>query len=376
MTEPLPPRRFRGARRIAELALVIVVGAASGGCSNGAMMTDYRSITAYFDNANGLYPGNAVSVLGMRIGRIDAITAHGGGVDIKLSVDRSIRLPADVRAVTVTDSVLTDRHIELSPVYRGGPTLADPATLDREHTRTPIEFDSLLAMADELATSLSGDNNGNGPVADLLDTGSALTTGNGAQMRTALNNLSTALRMGGDGSATRDAITEVVTNLDTLAAAAARNDGTLRDFGSGIHQLSDLLADEQLGTGDTGAKLDEILSQATEILQNHRSTIATLARNSTTITTALSDYNSNLSEFLDVFPLVTDNVYNAIDHNVGALRATVDVNRLLLDGQMVKEVCNLLGLRSLGCATGAMRDMGPDFGLTEILAAMAGVQPK
>ncbi|AHH19474.1 Mce family protein MceD [Nocardia nova SH22a] len=366
--------RFRRAIRLLALGAVVVAAATLPGCSNP--VSGSRTITADFDNANGLYTGNAVSILGMRVGDIAAITPHGSGVRITLRVGRSISLPANVSAVTVSDSVLTDRHIELSPPYRGGPALPDPAALDRDHTRTPVEFDSLLSMADKLSTALAGDGSGNGPVADLLTTGSALTAGNGAGMRDALGQLSAALRMNGDGATTRDAVTKVVTNLDALTAAAARNDATVRDFGSGIRQLGDLFAREQLGTGDTGAQLNEILDRTTELLQRNRPAIAGLTGNANTVMTSLSDYNRNLAEFLDVFPLVTDNVYNAIDQRAGALRATVDLNRFLLDGQMVKEVCNLLGLRNLGCATGTMRDMGPDFGLTEILSAMAGVQPR
>ncbi len=365
---------FRRALRISVLGAVAVVGATLPGCSNP--VSDTRTITADFDNANGLYTGNAVLILGMRVGSIATIAPHGSGVRLTLRVDRSIALPANVSAVTVSDSVLTDRHIELSPPYRGGPTLPDPAVLDRDHTRTPVEFDSLLSMADKLSTALAGDRNGNGPVSDLLNTGASLTEGNGNGMRDALSELSAALRMDGDGATTGDAVTKVVTNLDALTAAAARNDTTLRDFGSGIRQLGDLFANEQLGTGDTGAQLNGILDRTAELMERNQPAIAGLAGNANTVMTSLSDHNRDLAEFLDVFPLVTDNVYNAIDQRVGALRATVDLNRFLLDGQMVKEVCNLLGLRDLGCATGTMRDMGPDFGLTEILAAAAGVQPR
>ncbi|MGW4368582.1 MCE family protein [Nocardia takedensis] len=354
-----------------KLAALALGAACLAGCAGGPG-ADTTTVTAHFATANGLYEGNAVSVLGMRVGKIVRIQTRGADVEVEMRVDGAIRLPADVRAVSVSDSVLTDRHIELTPVYRDGPTLADGAVLDTAHTKTPVEFDALLSMTQKLATSLGGDGDGAGPVADLMDLGAAAVEGNGADMRTALGELSTALRQGPDGgAATRDAITEVVTNLDSLTATAARNDRTLREFGSAVASLSDFLGEQGLGSGDTGAALNRIIAQVTDLLRRHQPTIAGLLGNADTVTSSLAAYDYNLAEFLDIFPMVTDNAYNAIDHEVGALRASVDLNRVLLDGQMLKEVCNLLQLTSMGCATGDMRDMGPDYGLTAILMGLA-----
>ncbi|GAA5054590.1 MCE family protein [Nocardia callitridis] len=367
---------MRPAARTLKLLAILALGTMLAGCSSSLPWSESPTVTADFANANGLYVGNTVRVLGMSVGKITDIDPRPGGVEIRMSLDDSVTLPADAQAVTITDSILTDRHIELTPVYRGGPVLAEHAVLDRGHTKTPVEFDSLLAMADKLSTSLQGDGKGSGPLADLMNLGTAATAGNGEDMRRALGALSDALRLHGDGAATKDAITQVVTNLDALTAQAARNDQELRDFGSGVHQLADLLADENFGTGDTGTQLRAILGSVTDLMQKNQGALAQLTNNSNTLTTSLADYNDNLAEFLDVFPLVTDNTYNAIDTETGALRATVDINRLLLDGQMVKEICNLLGMRNLGCATGSMRDMGPDFGLIEILGYTAGIPAK
>ncbi|MGW0324099.1 MCE family protein [Nocardia sp. NPDC003183] len=355
-----------------KLAALTVSVACLTSCSVGSQ-ADTTTITAEFANANGLYEGNPVSVLGMKVGRIVRIEARGTEVVVEMRVDSAIQLPADVQAVTISDSLLTDRHVELTPVYRGGPTLPSGAVLGTARTKSPVEFDALLSMAQKLSTSLGGDGKGAGPVADLIDLGSAATTGNGDEMRAALGELSRALRQGQDnGAATRDAITTVVTNLDELTAAAARNDGTLREFGGAVAQLTDFLAEQQLGSGETGAALNRIIGQVTELLRRHQGTISGLATNANTVTGSLAAYDYNLAQFLDVFPMVVDNAYNSVDPNVRALRAVVDINRLLLDGQMVKEICNLLQLQNQGCATGTMRDMGPDFGITAILAGIAG----
>jgi virulence factor Mce-like protein len=361
------------------VAILAIAGAVVAGCSSGpigGVVDSSITIVAQFPNANGLYNGNAVDVLGMKVGKVVGIQAQDTHVDVTMKVDKWVKIPADAMAVTVSESVLTDRHVEFTPAYRGGPTMADHTVLGPDRTRTPVEFDSLLSMADKLSKSLSGDGGGNGPVAGLLDVGSQIAIGHGKDMGEAMSELSRALQLGPDGgAATRDALTKIVKNLDALTQAAARNDQQIRAFGSGVHQLSDILAELNLGAGDTGAKLNQILTQVTDLMERNRGSIHALATNSNTMTKSLADYNDNLAEFLDVFPLVTDNAYDAIDEKNGALRGTVSLDKFLLDGQMVKEICNLLGLKQLGCATGTMRDMGPDFGVGEMLAAMAGVSP-
>ncbi|MBB5915988.1 virulence factor Mce-like protein [Nocardia transvalensis] len=369
-----------GIVRSVKLAVVALLGAVVAGCSSAPVpgLADTSiTVTAQFPSASGLYVGNPVSVLGMRVGTVTRITDRVSYVEVAMTVDKQVRVPADARAVTVSDSLLTDRHIELTPVYRDGPALRDGAVLGPDRTRVPVEFDSLLAMADKLSTSLRGDGTGGGPVAGLLDVGSKIAVGNGNELRAAMTELTRALQLGPDhGEATRAAVTTIVRNLDTLTAAASRNDQALRDFGSGVHTLSGILAEQNLGAGDTGTKLNQILIRMTELLERNRGNLKNLAGNANTMTTSMADYNDNLAEFLDVFPLVTDNAYNAIDQNIGALRGTVSLDKFFLDGQMLKAVCNLLGVTELGCATGTPRDMGPDFGIGRMLSVIAGAPPK
>ncbi|MBY8856585.1 MCE family protein [Nocardia sp. CA2R105] len=371
---------MRAVVRALKLALVTAAVVLAAGCSSapvGALTSTSNTITAQFQNTNGLYVGNPVSVLGMRIGKVVAIHPHATYSDVTLNVDKWVKIPRNAQAVTVSTSVLTDRHIELTPAYRDGPTLPDQSVISLDHTRTPVEFDGLMAMADKLSKALGTPGQGTGPVAGLLDTGSQIAAGNGNNLRQAMSELSRALQLGPDnGAATRQAITTVTGNLDTLTAAAGHNDQALREFGSGIATLSDILADQNLGAGSTGAQLNQIIIAVTDLLQRNRGNLQHLTTNATTLTTSLADYNDNIAEFLDTFPLVADNAYNAIDQKIGALRATISLDRFFLDGQMLKEACNLLALKDLGCATGTPRDMGPDFGIGHMLSAIAGVPPK
>ncbi len=344
------------------------------GCSIGSNPFEEKiTVTAEFDNANGLYVGNPVDVLGMSIGKVTEIEAKGGYALVTMEIDGDIKIPATAEAVTVSTSILTDRHVELTPVYREGPTMQNGDTIGLDRTRTPIEFDRILNMVERLSSELGGDAaaKGEGPVADLMAVSVAMTEGNGQSMRDALGDLERALRLSEDGGAhSRRDITAIASNLAKLSEAAANNDAVIRDLGSGFAQMSSFLAAEDLGTGTTGKQLNDLLKETQALLITNRETLRNTLSSTNTVTTAMVDYRRNLSEFFDVAPMLMDNVYNAIDQEAGALRVHGLVDKLLLDGQAVKEVCNLLGLRQLGCSTGTLQDFGPDFGATSILAAL------
>jgi ABC-type transporter Mla subunit MlaD len=201
-----------------------------------------------------------------------------------------------------------------------------------------------------------------------------MVDGNGQAIRSSLSQLASALQLGSDGGVeTQNAITTVVDNLSVLTSVAASNDQDIREFGSALAQVSDLLGEADLGSGDTGTKVNQILVEADKLLATNRGTLQSTVTNANTVVTALADYRRELSEFLTVTPLLMDNAYNAIDQENGGARVHAQLEKVFLDGQLVKEICNVLGLRQLGCSTGTLEDFGPDFGISGMLEGLAGL---
>ena len=356
----------------AGLVAVVVIGAGLWSQFGGRL--NAITVTAQFDSAAGLYEGNTVAVLGMPVGSVTAIRPKSGYVEVDFTVDESVSVPADVQAVTISNSILTDRQIELTPAYQGGPTLRNHDTIGLNRTRTPVEFARVLDVLDKLSTSLRGDGAGDGPVADVVNASAAIADGNGQKMKDALGELSDALRLSETrGAVTNDQLTTIIRNLSSLMEAATTNDATLREFGSTIRTLSQVLADENFGTGTTGKTLEDVLAQVGEMLTTHRDEIKQIVANGNTALTTTVDHQRDLAEFLDLTPMTLDNLYNAIDQKNGSVRVHVLVDKVLFETQTVKEVCNMMGLRQLGCSTGTLQDFGPDFGLSYVLDGLAAM---
>jgi len=337
-------------------------------------LTNSITLTAQFDNAAGLYVQNVVAVVGMPVGKVTKITPKGGYVEVEFTVDKDVKIPADAHAVTINTSILTDRQIELTPPYSGGPVLQNHDTIGLPKTKTPIAFDRVIDMLDKLSRSLAGDGKGGGPIADLVNAAAETTDGNGERIKSSLGELSDALRLSSDGGAvTADQLTAIITDLDSLMDAAARNDAKLRQFGSTTHQLTQILADENFGTGATGRKLNEIVEQATALIESNRDNLKQTVVNSDVAAGVVADRQREMAELLNVAPLTLENLYNAVDQNNGALRVHALTDKILADSQYAKEVCNLMHLRQLGCSTGTLQDYGPDFGLTYMLDGLSAM---
>ena len=358
-------------------ALVAAVVGAGIAWSYVSERLDTITVTAQFDSAAGLYVNNTVAVLGMPVGKVTEIRPMGGYVEVDFTVDRDVDVPADVRAVTISNSILTDRQIELTPPYEDGPTLQEHATIGLNRTQTPVEFARVLDVLDKLSMSLEGDGKGNGPIADIVNSSAAIADGNGQQMKDALGELSDALRLSADrGDVTRDQLTTIIRNVSSLFEAAEANETTLDEFGRSVRQLSQVLADEDFGTGTTGRKLEDVINQVGEVLETHRDEVKEIVANGDTALTTTVDHQRDLMEFLDVAPMTLDNIYNIIDKKNGAVRVHVLTDKVLFDTQTVKEMCNMMGLRQLGCSTGTLQDFGPDFGLSYVLDGLAAMGQK
>jgi len=370
-------KRGRGFVILAILAVVTVgvVGVYSWKLAKNRL--DTLTLTAQFDNTAGLYPTNNVQVLGMKVGSVTKVTPRTGYVEVEFTVDKDVKIPADAQAVTLQTSILAERSIELTPPYRGGPALEDHSTIPLTRTKTPVEFTRTLDMVDRLATSLGGDGKGNGAVRTLVDSAAAMADGNGERIKSALSELSKALKLSADGGAqTKEQLTTVVDNLSTLMDGAAANEDTLREFGSTVRVLTQVLADEDLGSGTTGKRLNVVLTQLGDLLEKNRDTIKGLVDGGDVALKTTIDHQRDLAELLDVAPMTLDNIYNIIDRENGAARVHILTDKLLFDSQTVKEVCNLLHLRQLGCSTGTLQDFGPDFGVSYILDGLAAMGQK
>ena len=310
-----------------------------------------NKITAYFDQTIGVYPGSTVRVLGVQVGTIDDVTPVGTQVRVDMSVDRGVRIPANAQAVVVAPSVVSDRYIQLAPVYSGGPAMSDNATIPRDRTATPVELDQLYTSLNKLATSLGPNGaNSKGALSNLLNTAAANLNGNGQNLHdtiTQLSDLSQTL------DSNKDDLFSTVDNLAKFTTTLANSDATVRQVTQQLSDVSGFLASERGNLGSAVQQLSTALGQVQSFINSNRSAIKSNVDNLTQVTQVLVQERSALAETLDDAPLALTNLVNSYNAASGSLDARADINDLSNPPAVI--VCHLLEQLAPGSLPAAIK---------------------
>lgn len=324
------PRRLRWA---GVLLAVLTTFLASGCSALGSATGDTMTVKAEFLDSAGLFVGNDVGVLGVTIGEITAIEPQGGKVLVTMRIDGDQPIPADAGAVVVARSVATDRYVELTPVYREGPKMADGVTIAAAKTRAPVDFDQVLESLNDFATGIGGNKATTTAVQRFINAGAAALQGRGPLFNQTIHSLAEGV----DGlSAQRDDIAATLASLDTLVASIAANEDTARTFIQQVSQASTLLADERENFRTALDALDEAVTTVAEFAVDNRRLLVDNVDGTTTLMKTVLTKQDQLAEILEVMPLALDNL-----RRIPGDRLPVRINPLILDplGGILQQVC-------------------------------------
>jgi len=241
----------RGRRLVAGALVLATASTVLAGC--GTSSGSY-TVRAVFASAEGLFPGNAVEVLGVPRGTVTAVRPVGDHVVVTMRVDGAQPLPADVQATLRTPQVLGEPSVELFPGYTTGPRLASGATIPQTRTSVPETIDQLLSdlqrflgqvndtSVDAVVTNLAQDLQGQGQALNQLIGQAAGTLQLLADKGTDLGRLNGSLAAITSTLQTRTAdIAQLLQSYDAVATTLASDSGPL---GDAITQLAD--ASQQL----------------------------------------------------------------------------------------------------------------------------------
>lgn len=279
-------------------------------------------VTAYFDQAVGLYPGSDVRILGVRVGRVASVSPVGNRVRAELDIDARRKVPADAEAVIVARSVVADRYVQVAPPYRQGPELRDGATLDA--TRSPVEIDEAMAGFDQLTRALGPEGaNADGALSQLLRVSADTFGGQGETVGQTVRDLSDATSA---LAANRDEFSQTVRNLASITAVMARDDGRIRAFMGDLAQVSGQLNGERKELRATLKGVSGTLEQVAAFVEDNRGEVSANVKELAHITRLLVKHRRSIETFLDVAPLAVNNANNAYDARSGTFRVRFNLN--------------------------------------------------
>ena len=284
------------------------------------------SVIAYFDTSNGIFVGDDVVILGVKVGQIERIEPQPRRAKVTFSVDEKYQLPADVDAVIVSPKLITSRAIQLTPAYTGGPTLAGGSVIPQSRTAVPVEFDDFRKQLEKLTESLQPTAPGGvSPLGGFVDTTADNLRGQGAHIRDTIIKLSQAISTFGDHS---DDVFATVKNLSTLVTALHDSADLMAQLNNNLASVTSLLANDP---GEIARAVDDFntaLSDVTGFVADNREALGTTSEKLTSVSKALVDSIDDVKQTLHVLPNVLQNFDNIYEPAHGSITGILGLNNL------------------------------------------------
>ncbi|KGI70998.1 MCE family protein [Mycolicibacterium rufum] len=263
---------------------------------------------AYFANANGLYAGDEIRILGVAVGTVDRIEPQPDNTRVTFSVDSQYSVPADVRAAILSPSLVTARAIQLVPVYSGGPKLGAGAVIPQERTAVPVEWDDFRAQLEKLTASLQPvAPGGPSPVGEFVNSAAANLRGEGDTARETVIKLSQALSALGDHSTD---IFSTVRNLQLLVSALSSSSDLLAAFNENLATVTTVLDNSPDEFASATKALDVAVGDLRGFVADNREGLGTTFDRLSSITAALHQSEGDIKQVLHVAPTVFQNFMN------------------------------------------------------------------
>lgn len=310
-----------------------------------------KHLTAYFDHTIGVYSGSDLRVLGVKVGTVDSVEPVGTQVKVTLTLKPGVRVPAGADAVVVAPSLVSDRYIQLTPAYTGGPEIADHTVLTTDRTASPLEIDQLYDSVTRLSDALGPKGaNRDGALSDVLKTGADNLRGNGQALGDTIAQLGKASKtLGGSSQDLFDSLTY----LQSFASMLKTNDGRVRQVDQQLSSVTGFLAGDKDDLSGALSQLAGALGQVNTFIQENRGRISSSVNSLVPITQSLVDQRASLAETLDTAPLAISNVLNAYDPARGTIDGRADLNELSMRrAGRASRLAGLLPLPSTGTVHG------------------------
>ena len=329
--------RSSGRRTAALVGVVALLAAALSGCGLGG--GDTKRFSADFDRAIGVYVNSDVRILGVKVGRVTKITPQGTKVRLDMEYDASYKVPADAKAVLVAPSIVSDRYVQLTPVWTSGSTLDDGVHLDRDRTAAPIELDQIYANLDTLNQALGPDGaNADGALSDLFAVGADSLKGNGARFNATLTGLASAVGTLADN---RTQLFGTINSLQQLTSTLARNDAAVRAFNTDLAVVADQLNGERDDLATAVRQLSVALGEVATFVKDNKDDLTANVADLASVTSVLVKQRRALRELIDVSPTALSNLQLAYNSSSGTLDTR---DNSVGQGGPAGVLCNLLAV--------------------------------
>ena len=311
-------------RLIKPLAIVVVVLLLMGGAGLFAASSrnddDKYHVTAYFTKAIGLFENSDVDILGVPVGVVTEVVPEGTQVRVEMEIDSQYKIEKsdDTFAQIVPISVISDRYVQLGPVYEGeGEFLADGDTLDTSVTQIPAELDDVFKQLKKLLDAIEPGKEGEpGALGDLIV---QLNRTLKDRERDLQGTLIHGAELTGTLADAEGDLNGLLLNLDSLFSRLATRADSIGELNRNFALVMTALAESRSDLEGTLANLSELTGEVGRVATQHGDRLGRDLTLASEITTSVIRHRASVEEALTWLPVLSEgltNAYNPQHHDV------------------------------------------------------------
>lgn len=245
------------------------------------------TVQVQLNSSGGLLPHSNVTVRGVRVGKVRAITLNSTGILADVEIDSSTRIPLGTPIAVGRLSAAGEQYLDFRPTGHEGPYLAAGATVPADQVSTPVTINSFLDNTGALIAGMNPDR-----LTVIVDELDRALAGGPEVLRNVISGLSQAMT-GLTGLLPQT--TELIRNLRVIADTTSHAQPDLTTLVRGSSALFDQMnaADHEvrelldLGPGRL-ATLGGVLTETSDPLTNLVTNFVAITRAARLRTPAMS----------------------------------------------------------------------------------------
>jgi len=374
------PSMSRASVIIGTLVVVLALVAAIVGWNLYKKLTT-NTVVAYFPDTLALYPGDKVTIMGVKVGSIDTIEPAGDKMKVTFSYPNRYKVPANATASILNPSLVASRNIQLSPPFTGGPVMENNAVIPIDRTQVPVEYDQLRDSLNRILTDLGPTpEQPKGPFGDIIESAANGFAGKGQQLNRTLNGLSEALYTLNEG---RGDLFSVIKSLALFVNALYQSDQQFVALNNDLATFTNSFTNTNREVANALQELNQLLTTTRQFISENGEVLTHDVNNLADVTNAIlqPDPLNGLETALHVFPTLAANLTNINSPVAGGVMGLPTINNF---ANPIQFICSSIQAGSrLGyqesaelCAQylapilDAIKFNFPPFGLNQFTSAM------
>lgn len=254
-------------------------------------------VTVELPSTGGLYSHANVAYRGTNIGVVDDVVLTSDGVEARMSLDSSYKIPSDVDAVVKSVSAVGEQYVDLIPRTSDGATLADGDVIPEDRAAIPQDVGEMLDQADVLLASISDTR-----LHLVIDEAFKAFNGSGPDLQRLIDSARLFVEEANRNTdATKTLIEQVGPLLDTQIVSS----DAIRSWTQDLVTFTDQLRASDQNLRSILEKGPGAAQEANRLFQDLRPTLPILLANLVSVGEVGVIYHSGIEQILVLYPPLT-----------------------------------------------------------------------